>query len=133
MLRLRAESPDDLIPMSALVQDMAVKAGDIGFDRRGRRLAIIGNRYRWEPAGGGKGTRVRSALRFDHVETVQRRNWPPSADRVLAVLAITQDADGALVIAFSGGPMLRLTVEALDATLEDLSGPWGARNVPRHD
>ncbi|MBS3961008.1 MAG: DUF2948 family protein, partial [Sandarakinorhabdus sp.] len=45
-IHLRAESPADLALLSALVQDMAVKADDIGWLRTGRRLAFVGNRYR---------------------------------------------------------------------------------------
>ncbi len=131
-LHLRAESPDDLNPLSALVQDMAVKAQDIGWSGSGRRLVLLGNRYRWETAASDGGTRVRCALRFDFVDQVQRRNWPVAGDAVLAVLAITREAENALLIAFSGGLMLRLTIETLDVTLEDLSGPWGAIGVPRH-
>lgn len=137
-IHLRAESPEDLALLSALVQDMAVKADDIGWLRTGRRLAFVGNRYRWEARSAdgemqGGGSRIRSALRFDFVDEVQRRNWPSAAGAVLAVLAITVDADSGILIAFSGGPMLRLKAEVLDVTLEDLSGAWKTRNVPRHD
>ena len=166
LLLLRAEEPDDLILLSACVQDMAVKAGDIGWSPRARRLALIGNRFRWEdaargPGKGGSATRIRSALRFDFVGSVQRRNWPAAPDTVLPLLAITFDdatddqsaedqagasstADGqppehtpatgvTLLLSFGGGAALRLQQEVLDATLEDLSGPWGATTIPDHD
>ena len=128
-LRLRAESAEDLAAISALVQDMAVLANDIAFDARGRRLAILGNRYRWEAAE--TRTRIRSALRFDHVERVQHRAMPADPETALALLAITQE-DGAIVLAFGGGTTLRITAEVVDVTLEDVSGPWGAKAVPSH-
>nr|WP_255696885.1 DUF2948 family protein [Sandaracinobacteroides sayramensis] len=151
---MRAEEPDDLILVSACVQDMAILAHDIAWQPRQQRLALIGNRFRWEdaargPQKGGAATRIRSALRFDYVKSVQRRNWPAAADAVLPLLSITFDggeadggeADGgeaeaeeaALLLSFGGGAALRLTQEVLDATLEDVSGPWGAAAIPDHD
>lgn len=137
LLLLRAEEPDDLILLSACVQDMAVKVGDIGWLPRQRLLALVGNRFRWEeaargPKRGGQLTRVRSLLRFDHVEAVQRRDWPTDPETVLPLLAVTFEDDG-LVLSFGGGAMLRLRQEVLDATLEDVSGAWGAIAVPDHD
>lgn len=133
-LHLRAESPEDLAPLSALLQDMAVRASDIGWSQQGRRLAFVGNRYRWEAqtADDGIQTRVRCALRFDFVDHVQRRDWPMATDTVMAMLAITLEPENELLIIFSGGPMLRLKAETIDITLEDLSGPWGTPSVPRH-
>ena len=51
---------------------------------------------------------------------------------VLALLAVVADDTG-LSLRFSGGPEVRLATEVIDATLEDLAGPWRARAVPRHD
>lgn len=144
LLLLRAEEPDDLILVSACVQDMTVIAGDIAWLPKQRRLALVGNRFRWEnaargPKKGGTATRVRSALRFDYVQSVQRRNWPLSPDAVLPLLSITfDDADGegeeaALLLSFGGGAAIRLTQEVLDITLEDASGAWGAAAIPDHD
>ncbi len=147
LLLLRAETPDDLILVSACTQDMAVIAADVAWAPRQRRLVLVGNRFRWEdaargPKKGGNATRVRSALRFDHVLAVQRRNWPTAADAVLPLLSITFDDEEeaaagkdevSLLLSFGGGAALRLRQEVLDATLEDLSGPWGAAAIPDHD
>jgi hypothetical protein len=136
LLLLRAETPDDLIILSACVQDMVVKLADIAWQPGQRRLVLLGNRFRWEDMARGPKTgtvsRVRSGLRFDFVERVQRRNWPTQRDAVLPLLAVTFE-DGGLVLSFGGGAMLRLWQEVLDVTLEDVSGPWGAAGVPDHD
>jgi len=129
-LRLRAESADDLATISALVQDMALVANDIAFDARRRRLVIMGNRFRWEAAA--TPSRIRSALRFDCVERVQHKAMPADPTTVLALLAVTGEAGDMLNIAFANGTTLRLKVEALDVTLEDVAGPWGAKSVPAH-
>lgn len=138
LLLLRAEEPDDLILLSACVQDMATVARDIVWLPKQRRLVLLGNRFRWEnaargPRAGGGATRVRSALRFDYVQSVQRRDWPLSPDAVLPLLSVTFDGDDALLLSFGGGAAIRLTQEVLDVTLEDVSGAWGAMAIPDHD
>ena len=155
LLLLRAEEADDLILVSACAQDMTVIARDIAWLPKQQRLVLVGNRFRWEnaargPKKGGAATRVRSALRFDYVQSVQRRNWPLSADAVLPLLSVTFDDGGdgdeaeagdgdagsgevALLLSFGGGAAIRLVQEVLDVTLEDASGAWGAAAIPDHD
>ena len=48
LLLLRAEDAEDLKILSACVQDMAVKAMDVAWEPKRRRLVLLGNRYRWE-------------------------------------------------------------------------------------
>lgn len=133
-LHLRAESAEDLPPLSALVQDMAMKAGDIGYDARARRILILGNRFRWEAPD--PPTRMRAMLRIEFVDRAQRRDWPGLAEEVFSLLAIEAepqpDGRAVLVLSFSGGPTLRLEVEVIDVTLVDLAGPWAAIATPRH-
>jgi hypothetical protein len=133
LLLLRAEDAGDLPTISACVQDMAVKAGEVGWWPRQRRLVVLGNRFRWERVrGGGAATRVQAALRFDHVERVERREWPEEAHAVLPLLAVTAEGEARVVLSFGGGAALRLTVEAVDAILEDVTGAWEATAVPDH-
>ncbi len=127
-LHLRAEDGADLPALSALVQDMAIRAHDIGYDRTARRFVAIGNRYRWEK---GDRTRIRSALRIDGVLAIQRRRWPQLPAAVLDLLAVRLE-DGALRLDFAGGASVRLIVDDIDMILEDMGGPWGARATPRH-
>jgi hypothetical protein len=138
LLLLRAEDGPDLQILSACVQDMAVKPVDVRWLARSRRLVLVGNRYRWEAK---EPTRIRSALRFEGVQKVLRREWPVEGHAVLPLLAVTWEPDdamagqgsgGTVLLAFGGGTMLRLEVEAVDATLEDLSDAWGAMAVPQH-
>jgi hypothetical protein len=129
LLLLRAEDGEDLRILSACVQDMAVKPLDVAWVGRQRRLVLVGNRYRWEAKAP---MRIRSALRFEGVLRVERREWPEEAHAVLPLLAVTAESDGSVLLRFGGGAMLRLHAEAIDATLEDLSGPWGAVAVPQH-
>ncbi len=136
LLHLLASDADEVATISALVQDMTVKAGEAGWRPRQCRLVLLGNRFRWEAPE--PPTRVRSALRFEHVLKVERREWPSGPQAVLPLLAITPEPDEApdalhrLVLSFGGGAALRLTVEAIDLVLEDIAGPWGAQAVPDH-
>ncbi len=134
-LNLRAESAEDVPPLSALVQDMALMAGDVGYDRRARRLILLGNRFRWEAPD--PPTRVRAMLRFEFVDRAQRRDWPALGEEVFSLLAI-EAGEGAggratFTLFFSGGPTLRLEAEVVDVTLVDLAGPWAAAATPRHE
>lgn len=128
-LRLIAADADDLAVISALMQDAAVLTGDVAYDARTHVLALVANRYRWEAKAR---SRSRAGLRIGSVTKAQRRNWPTSDEAVLDLLAIRHDGE-ALVLDFAAGTSLRLEVEAIDLTLEDLTGPWGTKSRPAHD
>jgi hypothetical protein len=128
-LLLLANEPDEVPLISALIQDAVVHAADIAWTPRARRLVLLVNRFRWEA---GDATRVRCALRFEHVARVRRRAWP-AGDAVLDLLAVTvDDSDGALTLAFAAGPTLRVEAECVDVILEDVGEPWPAAREPAH-
>ncbi len=127
-LTLLGQGAEDLPAISALLQDATLRSGDLAFDRRGRRLVLLVNRYRWE-AGGG--SRVRSALRIETVEAVQRQNWPQGADTVLNLLSLAQDGDW-FVLIFAAGVALRAKAEVIEIVLEDVAAPWATARVPSH-
>lgn len=129
-LTLLASDPGDLPVLSALMQDAIVRAGDIGWDRRRRRLVLVASRYRWEAAT--EVSRVRTALRLDSVLRVERQHWPADPDAMLALLSIAADSDR-VTLSFADAASLRLHVECVDAVLEDLSAPWGVRHRPHHE
>ena len=123
-----AADAGDVPPLSALVQDAIVRAGDVGWDRRGRRLVLIASRYRWEVLDR---TRVRCALRIETVVSVQQLHWPHDPDTMLVLLAVTASDDG-IGITFAGGVGIRARTECIDAVLEDMSPAWGVRHTPDH-
>ena len=127
-LTLLGKGPEDLPAMSALLQDATLRAPDIAWDRRARRLALLVNRYRWE-AGGG--SRVRCALRIETVEAVQRQKWPADPEAVLALLSLAQDGDY-LVLTFAAGAAIRTKVEVVEVVLEDIAAPWATGRMPQH-
>lgn len=134
-LRLLAEDADDLKVVAAALQDAVAKIGDIRFEPKARRLTIAFNRYRWEGKGG---ERVRSALQLGSALGVQARRLRRNArDAVVELLTVTfepgEAPGGAITFSFAGGGDLRVEVECVDAILADVSAPWPARRIPRHD
>ena len=133
-LKLLAEDTGDLAVISAALQDATAKIGDIDYEPAGRRLTVAFNRFRWEAK---KKERVRSALQFGGVLSVQARNLRQGAkDAVLALLDIAfepgEAPGGVVLLRFAGGGDLRCEVECIDAALADVSEPWPARKVPDH-
>ena len=127
-LTLLARDSADLPVMSAVLQDAIVRAGDVGWDRRGRRLALLVSRYRWESEAP---SRVRSALRIETAFRVERKHWPRDPESILALLSVTAEGDR-ITLAFADGISLRAEIECLDALLEDLAAPWPVRYRPDH-
>ena len=143
-MKLAAADSEDLQILSARLQDATAKLGDIAWLPKQRRFAALFNRYRWEDAKRGptsrdKGTRVRAGLHFDSVLSVQSQNIKQGApDAVISLLAIKfipnsgEGPGGIIDLLLAGGGAFRLTVEAIDAELSDLTGPWEAMGRPDH-
>ena len=135
-LKLLALDAEDLDVISATTQDAIVRVGDMGYAQGDKRFALLMNRYAWEE-GGKKGQRKRTALHFDRVEAVQATGFNPDArDGVLDLLAIrftpANDPAGTIELSFAGGGSVRLTVECLEARLQDLGAAWAAKQKPEH-
>lgn len=136
-LKLRASALEDLTVISATLQDALLPLADIRYqEEEGRFMAVV-NRFHWEDQGEDR--RSLAGLRFDHVLKVQMRGLDDmSRDRILGLLAITHDApepgkQGHVVLHFSGGGAIRLTVETLACALEDLTEAWPTPWRPVHD
>ncbi|MGE0409243.1 MAG: DUF2948 family protein [Amphiplicatus sp.] len=139
-LRLIAADADDLGVLSACLQDAVAKVGDFAWLPAERRFAFVANRFVWELDGGAKGPfwRTRAGAHFNDVKSVQHINIRNNAkDAVVELLAIRyerrEDSLDAIYLDFSGGGVIRLDVEAVNAEMRDLSGPWRAHSKPAHD
>ena len=137
-LKLLALDNEDLDVISATTQDAIVRVADMGFARTDHRFALLMNRYTWEHGvGGKKGQRKRAAMHFDCVSQVKVSGIDTNArDGVLELLAIrfaeTDNPSGIVELRFAGGGTVRLSVECLEARLEDLGAAWAARAKPEH-
>jgi len=140
-LKLAALDEEDLKIISAHMQDALLKVGDMAYMPRKARFALVASRFDWPAHHKGEKAprRARTGLHFERVLNVRSRNIRrQAADGVLSLLAITFTPDdeppgGTVELVFSGGGVIRLEVECLEAWMEDLGPMWDAASVPSHE
>lgn len=141
-IKLTALDGEDLEIISAHVQDAVLRVGDFAYRRGEKRVLILLNRFDWQDAQSGGGRRRyrrrRAVLRFDRVTGLKARKIRQDAgDAVLNLLAVRFDeADppgGHVTLLFSGGGVLRLEVECIEAQLADLGAVWETGSMPAHE
>lgn len=138
-LKFAVLDEEDLEVVSAHLQDAVVKVADVLWRPAENRLVVALNRFDWEGAQAEKPEyrRRRSALRFERVQSCKCRSLDPAGkDAVLNLLAVefaeTDSPSGTVSLIFSGGAVLRLDVECLEAELVDLGPVWSAATCPKH-
>lgn len=135
-LRLRAEDGDDLQVVSTLVQDAICPASEMKWRKRERRFAVLVNRFRWEDSEtarriGRAAERVQSLLVIDDAVGVSTQGIQPGdADTILSLLTIAfeaaEDGTGAMVLTFAGDGAIKVEVESINVTLQDVTRPYVA-------
>jgi hypothetical protein len=142
-LKLVALDTDDIEVVSAHVQDALVKVADIFWQPREHRFVMALNRFDWMTAVDARldakadYRRCRTALRFERVLACKCRNLDQSDKgarlNLLAVEFAERDApSGTVTLTFSGGGVIRLEVECLEAELADLGEVSSAAICPDH-
>jgi len=142
-LKLVALDRDDIEIISAHVQDAVVRVADIFWQPGDRRFVMALSRFDWmsaadaKPEQGPEYRRCRTALRFERVINCKCRNIDQSnKDARLNLLAVEfaeRDAPAGLVtMTFSGGGVIRLEIECLEAELADLGEVFVADGCPNH-
>jgi Protein of unknown function (DUF2948) len=148
-LKLVALDKDDIEVISAHVQDSLVKVADIFWRPSEHRFVMALNRFDWMSAAElAAGTvvrtaarpeyrRCRTALRFERVLACKCRNLDQTAKdaqlNLLAVeFAVANAPAGIVSLIFSGGGVIRLEVECLEAELADLGEVSTAALRPDH-
>ena len=145
-LKLVALDDGDIEVISAHVQDALVKVADVLWQPREHRFVMVLNRFDWMTAADGKGgwgvkspdyRRCRTALRFERVNGCKCRGLDPSdKDALLNLLAVeyteNDSPSGTVTLTFSGGGVIRLDVECLEAELVDLGEVYAAAVCPDH-
>lgn len=141
-LNLGALDTDDLQVISSLAQDAVFPITEMKYARAQRRFAMLINRFRWEDDGQGRHApeRVQSLLAIDTVLNVATQGIDRTdKDTILSLLAITfeagEDGAGDILLTLAGDGAIRLSVEAIEATLKDVTRPYVApsKSAPRHD
>jgi Protein of unknown function (DUF2948) len=130
---------DDLEVVSTHLQDALVKVADVLWRPQEKRLVIALSRFDWLAAEGTRPElrRCMSALRFERVNCCKCKSVNPHGkDAVLNLLAVEfEESDspgGVVTLTFSGGGVLRLEVECLEAELADLGPSWQCDCRPVH-
>jgi hypothetical protein len=140
-LKLAALDAEDLIVLSAHVQDAILRTADIVWNPLKRRFAIAMNRFAWETEPDGRGRehqRRRAAMHFDRVVAVKSRGFDRALKEAVAeLLAVefvpSEPPAGEVRLVFAGGAEIRLTVECIEAQLADLGAAWQTKARPAHD
>jgi len=142
-LKLVALDNDDIEVVSAHIQDALVKVADIFWQPREHRFVMALNRFDWmnaveaNPVAKTDYRRCRTALRFERVLACRCRNLDQSnKDTRLNLLAVEfaekDSPAGIVTLIFSGGGVIRLDVECLEAELADLGEVSPAALCPDH-
>jgi len=145
-LKLMALDADDLIVISAHVQDSTLRSCEIDYSPAKKLLILPVNRFAWEAPGARrilfkKYQRRRSVLHFSQV-TGLKFSAIDSTDetQVKSVLSVTfipaseeNNPGGQIKLDFGGGGGLLLDVECIEAQLTDLGAAWEASSKPQHN
>lgn len=135
-LNLGALEEEDLKVISALVQDAVFPATEMSWRASERRFALLLNRFRWEDRDaaerrGRAYERVQSLLVVDNVLRVASQGVDrKDKDLVLSLLAVSfepgEDGSGHVLLTLAGDGAIRLSVEALEVSLRDVTRPYRA-------
>ncbi|MDP5219300.1 DUF2948 family protein [Ruegeria sp. 2205SS24-7] len=143
-LNLGAQDAEDLQVIATLSQDAVFPITEMSWRAKERRFAILLNRFRWEDRDAAERRkrayeRVQALLVFDNVLSVASQGVDRSeVDMVLSLLSIAfepgEDCTGEIVLTLAGDGAIRLRIEALDATLKDVTRPYIApsKYAPTH-
>ncbi|UYV38101.1 DUF2948 family protein [Rhodobacteraceae bacterium D3-12] len=140
-LNLGAMDAEDLQVISALAQDAVFPVSEMRFHKRDRRFALLLNRFRWEDKGRKRHgpERVQSVLLFDNVLNVASQGIDRSdPEMILSLLSVDwSEGDapsGQILLTLAGDGVIRLELEALEASLKDVTRPYRApsRRAPDH-
>lgn len=143
-LRLKAEDTNDLEVLSTLAQDAIFPVSEISWDKTKRTFAFLLNRFRWEDAEAAKlhardFERVQSVLLFEDVLQVATNGIDPKDNEtILSFLSLAfepgEDGSGQIELQFAGDGAIRLRVESINATLQDVTRPYIApsKSRPEH-
>ena len=143
-IRLKAETPDDVPVISALLQDGIAQTSEISWLPKHRRFALLINRFRWEDreaaqAQGRPFERVQSMLVIESGLKVSASGINPAdKELVMSLLALEfepeEDGAGVLKLILAGDGEIAVAVECVDVTLRDVSRPYVARaeKAPHH-
>lgn len=143
-LNLGAWDAEDLKILSSLAQDAVFPITEMRWRKAKRQFVLLVNRFRWEDreAAERRGRdyeRVQSLIVVDNVLAVASQGVDRSdRELVLSLLSISfesaEDGAGHVLLTLAGDGAIRLSVEALEVTLRDVTRPYRAASgqAPDH-
>ena len=138
-LKLKANDQNDLKVFAAYLQDSITVPQDIKYLEKNKTFICVFNRFMWEDAEKGifrDNKRIRSALKIDEVRSVKSKNLNPNEKKALEFLTVNIEQDNKeninINLLFSGNMTISVSVEAINATLEDFSNSWKTKTKPFH-
>ena len=144
-LKIAALDADDLLIVSAHLQDAIVRPVEASLDRKTQTFVIPLRRFVWEKKkrwlGRARGERRLAALSIARVSAVRSTGIDQLAEEtVLNLLAIrftpkaeNDDPSGTIELTFSAGAAIALDVECIELRLADLGAAWQTESRPAHD
>ena len=139
-LRLEAVAASDLEVLSTLMQDSIVPIGDILYTPSQKKIIMMVQRFRWELIKGAEKKRELSAyqrclcvLKIDGVESV-RTQFIDINDRSQFLNFLSFHlSDKHLDLQFSESKTIRIDINALKLTVEDVGKSWPSSKRPIHE
>ncbi len=140
-LNLGAVDGEDLKVISSLAQDAVFPITEMSWRPGQGRFAILLNRFRWEDEGQARHgpERVRSVLAVDNVLKVASQGIDRSdPDMILSLMSVAfetgEEGAGHVLLTLAGDGAIRLSVDALEITLKDVTRPYRAPSgkTPEH-
>ncbi len=143
-LNIGAEDADDLQVISTLTQDAVFPVTEMSWRPSDRRFALLLNRFRWEDKDAAARRdrafeRVQSVLMFNSVLSVASQGIDRGEkDTILSLLSVDfeagEDGAGQIMLTLAGDGAVRLSVEAVDVALKDVTRPYQAPSgqAPHH-
>jgi len=140
-INIAALDADDLKVISALAQDAVFPITEMKWHASARQFGVLLNRFRWElpSSSASKPERVQSVLAFENVTKIASQGIDrQDADVVLSVLSVefeaTDETAGHYTINLAGDGAIRISVEAAECRLKDVTRPYAAPSgtAPSH-
>ena len=143
-LKLRAAAAEDVVIMSALLQDGLVAASDLHYQKDAASFVMVINRYCWEQADDTESktqpNRCLCGLKVAYVKRVSQRGLSTGVNQFYNLLSITYEETkeieklvNRLTFTFSDGYGIRLTVDELALIVQDIAAPHPGLARPQHN
>ena len=140
-LRLYAEDKEDMIVLSAHLQDSLIPMHSMRFVEEEGTFSGLCHRFCWEHEdkyfheGATLHHRVHTGLAFRHVESVHHKGFSKGQGGHLSLLSLRalEEDDGLKIhLIFSGESEIKLNVKKFHCHMGDIHHPWPAVQRPRH-